>query len=57
MKWLPPPRLPSWRAQRPRSAERLQALAVGDDGYTVRVLPRNGDVLIPNELPLVTWEE
>lgn len=29
----------------------------GQHGYTVRVLPRNDDVLIPNELPLITWEE
>jgi starch phosphorylase len=31
--------------------------ASGQYGYTVRVLPRNDDVLIPNELPLITWEE
>ncbi len=29
----------------------------GTHGYTVRVLPRNDDVLIPNELPLIAWEE
>jgi glycogen phosphorylase len=29
----------------------------GLHGYAVRVLPRHEDVLVPNELPLVTWEE
>jgi starch phosphorylase len=31
--------------------------ASGLHGYAVRVLPRHDDVLIPNELPLITWEE
>ena len=29
----------------------------GDHGFAVRVLPLNEDVLIPNELPLIVWEE
>lgn len=29
----------------------------GTRGYVVRVLPHHDDVLIPNELPLITWEE
>ena len=29
----------------------------GMHGYSVRVLPRHEDVLVPNELPLITWEE
>jgi starch phosphorylase len=29
----------------------------GTHGYSIRVLPRRDDVLVPNELPLVTWEE
>ena len=31
--------------------------ASGEHGYAVRVLPRNEEVLIPNELPLIVWEE
>jgi starch phosphorylase len=31
--------------------------ASGLHGYCVRVLPRHEDVLVPHELPLVTWEE
>ena len=29
----------------------------GLHGYAVRVLPCHGDVLVPHELPLITWEE
>jgi glycogen phosphorylase len=29
----------------------------GLHGYAVRVLPRHEDVLLPNELPLIAWEE
>lgn len=29
----------------------------GDHGFSVRVLPHNDDVLVPNELPLIAWEE
>jgi starch phosphorylase len=29
----------------------------GLHGYSVRVLPRHEDVLVPHELPLITWEE
>jgi hypothetical protein len=29
----------------------------GLHGYAVRVLPCHQDVLIPNELPLIAWEE
>ena len=31
--------------------------ASGLHGYAVRVLPRHDDVLVPNELPLIAWEE
>ena len=31
--------------------------ASGLHGYAVRVLPRHEDVLVPNELPLIAWEE
>jgi starch phosphorylase len=31
--------------------------ASGLHGYAVRVLPYNEDVLVPNELPLIAWEE
>ena len=30
--------------------------ASGQQGYAVRVLPSHEDVLVPNELPLITWE-
>ncbi len=29
----------------------------GLHGYAVRVLPCHGDLLVPHELPLITWEE
>ncbi len=29
----------------------------GLHGYAVRVLPCHGDVLVPHELPLITWEQ
>ena len=29
----------------------------GLHGYSVRVMPRHDDVLVPNELPLIVWEE
>jgi starch phosphorylase len=29
----------------------------GLHGFSVRVLPHHDDVLVPNELPLITWEE
>jgi len=29
----------------------------GEHGFSVRVVPLNPDVLIPNELPLIVWEE
>ena len=29
----------------------------GMHGYSVRVLPRHEDVLVPHEMPLITWEE
>jgi starch phosphorylase len=35
----------------------VPARASGLHGYAVRVMPRHYDVLVPNELPLVTWEE
>jgi starch phosphorylase len=35
----------------------VPARASGLHGYAVRVLPRHEDVLVPNELPLITWEE
>jgi starch phosphorylase len=35
----------------------VPARTSGLHGYAVRVLPRHEDVLIPNELPLITWEE
>ena len=31
--------------------------ASGLHGYAVRVLPCHDDVLVPNELPLIAWEE
>ncbi|NLO27595.1 MAG: glycosyltransferase family 1 protein [Actinobacteria bacterium] len=31
--------------------------AAGLHGYSVRVLPCHADMLVPHELPLVTWEE
>ncbi len=31
--------------------------ASGLHGYAVRVLPCHDDVLVPNEMPLITWEE
>ena len=31
--------------------------ASGLHGYAVRVLPRHDDVLVPNEVPLIAWEE
>ena len=35
----------------------VPAKTSGLHGYAVRVLPRHEDVLVPHELPLVTWEE
>jgi starch phosphorylase len=35
----------------------VPARASGLHGYAVRVLPRHEDVLVPHELPLITWEE
>jgi len=35
----------------------VPARTSGLHGYAVRVLPRHEDVLIPHELPLITWEE
>ena len=35
----------------------VPARTSGLHGYAVRVLPRHEDVLVPAELPLVTWEE
>ncbi len=35
----------------------VPASASGMHGYAVRVLPRHEDVLVPNELPLIAWEE
>jgi starch phosphorylase len=35
----------------------VPAKASGLHGYAVRVLPRHEDVLVPHELPLITWEE
>jgi glycogen phosphorylase len=29
----------------------------GSHGFAVRVMPSHEDVLVPNELPLITWEE
>jgi starch phosphorylase len=31
--------------------------ASGLHGYSIRVLPRHEDVLVPHELPLIAWEE
>jgi starch phosphorylase len=31
--------------------------APGLHGYSVRVMPRHEDSLVPNEVPLITWEE
>jgi starch phosphorylase len=31
--------------------------ASGMHGYSIRVLPCHDDVLVPHELPLITWEE
>ena len=39
------------------TAATVPARTSGLHGYAVRVLPRHEDVLIPNELPLITWEE
>jgi hypothetical protein len=38
-------------------AGRLSTRVSGEHGFAVRVLPRNEDVLVPNELPLITWEQ
>ncbi len=35
----------------------VPAKTSGLRGYAVRVLPRHEDVLVPHELPLITWEE
>ncbi len=35
----------------------VPAQTSGLHGYAVRVLPRHDDVLVPHELPLITWEE
>jgi hypothetical protein len=35
----------------------VPARASGLHGYAVRVMPSHEDVLIPNELPLIAWEE
>lgn len=35
----------------------VRTRASGPHGYSVRVLPCHIDVLVPNELPLITWEE
>jgi starch phosphorylase len=29
----------------------------GMHGYSVRVMPRHDDILVPNEVPLIAWEE
>ncbi len=31
--------------------------ASGLHGYSIRILPQHEDVLVPNELPLIAWEE
>jgi starch phosphorylase len=36
---------------------RVPARVAGQHGFAVRVLPSNPDVLVPNELPLIVWEE
>jgi starch phosphorylase len=35
----------------------VSARVSGQHGYAVRVLPYHQDVLVPNELPLIAWEE
>jgi starch phosphorylase len=35
----------------------VPARASGLHAFSVRILPEHEDVLIPNELPLVAWEE
>jgi starch phosphorylase len=35
----------------------VPARASGLHGYCIRVLPQHDDMLVPNELPLVAWEE
>jgi starch phosphorylase len=35
---------------------RIRASVTGYQGYSVRVVPNNPNVSIPNELPVVTWE-
>jgi starch phosphorylase len=35
----------------------VPARNAGVRGYAVRVLPHRADVLVPNELPLIAWEE
>jgi glycogen phosphorylase len=35
----------------------IPARTSGLHGYAVRVLPRHEDVLVPNELPLIAWEQ
>lgn len=35
----------------------VPARTSGLHGYAVRVLPTHEDVLVPHELPLITWEE
>ena len=35
----------------------LKSKASGMHGYAVRVVPSHDDVLVPNELPLIAWEE
>jgi starch phosphorylase len=35
----------------------VPASTSGLHGYVMRVMPRHEDVLVPHELPLITWEE
>jgi starch phosphorylase len=35
----------------------VPARTSGLRGYAMRVLPRHEDVLVPHEMPLITWEE
>lgn len=35
----------------------IPSRASGMHGFSVRVLPHHDDVLVPHELPLITWEE
>ncbi len=38
-------------------AGRIPCRSSGLHGYAVRVLPCHDDVLVPNEMPVVAWEE